>query len=988
MEPPVSIEDSSAQSPNQLPDEVHTEPASQQESAGRQIGLGSLSGLRATMANAVASTHQTVAQSGGMQVLGGARRALSMAGDVHRTFTQREAEHSEQAGGEDGGSPFASLPEVFQNEACTEPSDGSLTVGQKSRAMLETFRTTATKVITDGQETLVQLPSSTHILQGASKVFARCQEVERGASAASAGQHGQAVLGEEHCVSRPAETRLADSVIQEVTSTGPTDASVDDSQDVGKLQQPITIVEEATEAVSQLPTNMSETIQSMVRRPTDTESDVDASGQVITNAVSIPACVDEAQDTAGGQQTITNIEGSQDAVLQLGGEDSSRAQAEPTSLGASFGDRPNASHASATSGGAGLVSRLHGSVTTAFASRQEALTKSLTRRVQTSDGLNDSPQSDGTADAPFLEASAVCQQKVDQREARSLSNVIANARAVGTAASTVAVVGSTHIQHGVRHAITEAKEAHTAISQAIAEDGAQGALTTTAGYGAQAALTSYVVYQGAKSAVVEKAIEAGAMAAGAVTERIDPEKHKLAHACAIQVQECARIGAQHAATHGESLVRRSYEAYKATDEAVKNIVDESYRALPEVHRQAIMERKQSVQEAKESAKAMLLDLSVPVRRSIIANVGAVLKKNATSDPDMWMWMRRVVAMVMDDFWADVDVEVEKGLQLTILSDLDKEQLDAPVSGKWTSLMCCCCLRSRAFVLYHFLPCDKSIFGMLKDPAYLFFLGVTLVPSWSVRVAFFSLILTLLAVAPDGVDEYQLVSFILSTKGMQFLTAGVLLNALGSAQYYYAIHFCELSPECIDKHTPGQSEPVLFAVIDFVGSVLLVWVAFVLLPCSRKHGTLARRAEYLERIKPAWKAASRTEVEMVVSRQRCCTCCCAGPKMQGGRILRLLWWDLGCFLLCCSGLVVLQGLTGCSVGSAEFLANLYWCRVAYSMLTVPFFLFGLPGIRQVLTHAEPTGFSWTGRCVPLMIGVQRTDVAPAKQPLLGTRLEQE
>merc|ERR1719486_858488 len=37
------------------------------------------------------------------------------------------------------------------------------------------------------------------------------------------------------------------------------------------------------------------------------------------------------------------------------------------------------------------------------------------------------------------------------------------------------------------------------------------------------------------------------------------------------------------------------------------------------------------------------------------------------------------------------------------------------------------------------------------------------------------------------------------------------------------------------------------------------------------------------------------------------------------------------------------------------------QVLYGLLSAPFFLFTLPGLQRVLTHAMPTGYDRRGRC---------------------------
>jgi len=317
--------------------------------------------------------------------------------------------------------------------------------------------------------------------------------------------------------------------------------------------------------------------------------------------------------------------------------------------------------------------------------------------------------------------------------------------------------------------------------------------------------------------------------------------------------------------------------------------------------------------------------------------------------------------------------------LNIMRDLSQPEPQTPAARGQAGMFRNMLLWCRGFILYHFLPSDKSIFGMFKDPVYLVFLAITCFPFYSFRVAFFAMLLGLLAAAPDNVDEYQLVSFILSSKGMQLFT-GILLNAYGSAQYYCAIHFCNQSLECIETHTPGQGEPALFAIFDYFCSVLLVWVAFGLLPYSSKHGLLAQMRQNSSNVYLQTLESKENDLEQMGE----------GAKKRGGRLFRILWWDAVWFSFCSCGLLVLELLTGYPLGTPGFLANLFWCRVAYSALSAPFFIFCLPGVRQLLTHAEPTGFSRSGYCEPLLIGRRRRvqaamaqASASATQPLLDT-----
>lgn len=555
--------------------------------------------------------------------------------------------------------------------------------------------------------------------------------------------------------------------------------------------------------------------------------------------------------------------------------------------------------------------------------------------------------------------------------------VATTAQEVGQAVSSAAVLGGQNVREGAQQAVDFAQLAHQDLSCAAQEGGSKAVLQKSIGYTAKAAVTSYAAFQGAKSMAIEKSVEAGLMAAQAISENLEDETKQRLSDQANQVLDYAHIGAQQAASKGEELLSIGYTQYNTASQTVNEVVEEAYRSLPEERRQALEASRSKMNEAKEHAKAVALELSKPVRQRIIASIGDVLKRSAVEDPDMWGWVRRLVVLALDDFWADVELEVEHALELNLMRDLSQAEPQPPPAQGLADIFRNVFMRCRSFVLYHFLPCDKSIFGMFKDPVYLIFLAITCFPFYSFRVFFFAMLLGLLVIAPDGVDEYQLVSFILSSKGMQFFT-GVVLNAYGSAQYYCAIHFCNLSQECIDRHTPGQGEPAFFAIVDYFCSVLLVWVAFGLLPYSSKHGLLAQMRQQ----------SSNVYVQALESKEKDLEQRGEGAKKRGGRLFRILWWDAMWFSVCSCVLLVLEICTGYPPGSPGFLANLFWCRVAYSTVSAPFFVFCLPGVRQLLTHAEPTGFSRSGYAEPLLIGRRRRvreSTAPASasatQPLL-------
>jgi len=348
--------------------------------------------------------------------------------------------------------------------------------------------------------------------------------------------------------------------------------------------------------------------------------------------------------------------------------------------------------------------------------------------------------------------------------------------------------------------------------------------------------------------------------------------------------------------------------------------------------------------AREKARAEFLEVSAPMRSKVLGSLKLRIRTSLLADPDMWPCVRSAGTALVDEMLADVEKEIERSLQAALL----QQQRDANEPGPSGGVFCPW-YRLRAFVLHHYLPHDKMLFGKLKDPAYVLLYLATLVPAHGVRVCIFALLLLML-VLPGRPDEFQLINFILLCKGMQFLTSGLIQLAVGAGKYFacYSGAKAELL-ECVDRHGPGAGDGIGLAV-DYLGSIALVWVAFGLLGRSEKHGPDRHQAATAEEAEKAEKA--------------------------GGRLRSLLVYDRTCFFLSNLWLLALtactcpqhfvgpagRGLRGLA-GDPQFSANIYWCCVGYSVLSMPFAPFMVSGLQEVMTHCYATGFNRHGACVP-------------------------
>mmetsp|Transcript_44130 Transcript_44130/g.116758 ORF Transcript_44130/g.116758 Transcript_44130/m.116758 type:complete len:790 (+) Transcript_44130:117-2486(+) len=357
---------------------------------------------------------------------------------------------------------------------------------------------------------------------------------------------------------------------------------------------------------------------------------------------------------------------------------------------------------------------------------------------------------------------------------------------------------------------------------------------------------------------------------------------------------------------------------------------------------------------KKRAMESLLHNSAPVLKRTLGDLGDVLKENATADPDMWTWVRPLIRTIISSLWEDIEMEIEAGLKIAVLKkpelETEKERRShdpALARGlRWMGL------KIRAFVLSHYLPHNKSIFGRFKDPIYLLMVASTMLPVFGIRVFFFSAILVML-LFPGPPDEFQLINFILIFKGTQFFTTGVILGYFGAISYYACYLFGgDDLRECIDTQGPGAKDWLSSLLFDYVGSMCLVWIAFLALPLSKRHW----HSHYV--------LGSSTPVEKP---PEVYCFCLKGVPGRGGRLRRLLRYDLAMFLF--SSLiflpVYLAGEHNLEPSHRTFTRakqTIFWCRILYSIFSLPFVIFVIPGLGRVLTHSVTTGYDSTGACL--------------------------
>jgi len=396
---------------------------------------------------------------------------------------------------------------------------------------------------------------------------------------------------------------------------------------------------------------------------------------------------------------------------------------------------------------------------------------------------------------------------------------------------------------------------------------------------------------------------------------------------------------------------------------------------------------------KKDAERKLFDLAGPVRDAVLLALREAVKKGALADPDMCNCVRNRFEELIDLFWDDLLATVSKSMEDAKQSAVGNQTTDVNILAELGDEPCLLGPRWwRAKILYHLLPFDLSIFGNFRDPFYYPLLILMCMPCFSflppplnyipVRVPFFTLYLVLVVTGCPA-DEFQLVQYIMSIKGLQFICSGIGMMCYAAYTYYMCVH--PGGKHTCDDYGPGAAYPVVVSIIDWFGTCVLVWIAFLWLPCSVRSAGIRDPVEEQEEEQEAVVRAE-SQGESGNSSSGCCGSL-EYSKEKGGRLRAWLGYDLTTFVLSVVAFYLLlcidkgnlrphgkpsQGWPSPKeISTMEAIEQsghvaVYWARVIYALFSLPFLLFWIPGLQGILTHTRMTGYNRKGLCVPYML----------------------
>merc|ERR1719362_832058 len=299
-----------------------------------------------------------------------------------------------------------------------------------------------------------------------------------------------------------------------------------------------------------------------------------------------------------------------------------------------------------------------------------------------------------------------------------------------------------------------------------------------------------------------------------------------------------------------------------------------------------------------------------------------------------------------------------------------------------------------FFRYRLFPYNKGIWECLRDPIFVVMNVLCYVPFFGIWSWMFLVIFLII----DKKDEYQLVYFILSFKGCQFFSWGIVKGLVGFMQYFACVTFPKVTemanginvpdPERCMTSGPGMGELYWILVASWLTPLVLVWLSLFLLRFAEEKGRstlgLLEEAEDEKRAKEEAKAAqgednadnaadaiesqiSGTPSEKSLKDRKAKT-------SSGGYLPRMVIFDFVIFVLVVLLLVVIvltqphqepttavTTLFNAGKDDWQVKQTFYCCQFIYGLFSIVFVPFNLPFLQAVLTHSVPTAYDEKGRC---------------------------
>jgi hypothetical protein len=234
---------------------------------------------------------------------------------------------------------------------------------------------------------------------------------------------------------------------------------------------------------------------------------------------------------------------------------------------------------------------------------------------------------------------------------------------------------------------------------------------------------------------------------------------------------------------------------------------------------------------------------LPHSDATLLKLGSKWRNNVTNDYYMPSLVSAAIGGFVERIWMEVQLQVMQLVKgILNVHTLEKYE-DAAIHNH--VVVCNCCNRLTAWYRYHMDPFDKTIWGRIRDPIYVIFTVLNLVP----YLGFQTVLYLIKLVAIETKDDFQCIQYIESFKGLQFVQS--LFYVVRGVVSYLQCAGLEDNNTCSSdgpgvipddgfvcsnlNKIGGTNVCFIISAGEYLAKVVLVYVAFFLLSNSVSLG---------------------------------------------------------------------------------------------------------------------------------------------------------
>ncbi|EAR89534.2 transmembrane protein, putative (macronuclear) [Tetrahymena thermophila SB210] len=431
---------------------------------------------------------------------------------------------------------------------------------------------------------------------------------------------------------------------------------------------------------------------------------------------------------------------------------------------------------------------------------------------------------------------------------------------------------------------------------------------------------------------------------------------------------------------GNDALKNAIKKASGQINEIKNTVSNEYSAMDQKYKDIMRQQKDKfniwIRLKVENAILKILEKQKPKVKRLV------------TDPYMFKSIKQVIHDMVDEIWPSIEESIKdalkpEGYERMPINIVEEKPKINCLLYPWYLL--------KSWYLYTTTAYNRTIWQKIRRFSWWFILLINLFPLYGASSFLYGFYFLLI----DKQDEWQLLLYIVSFKKMQFFSVGVTGSLLGYALFFFCSTVNDYNSvsdyyKC-KNNGPGSKINIVSDIVGFLLQIVLCWIAFLLLPCSKQKGQILyatmkknfQNKQLLDNIRKSELDLSKNQSQnqAVIDEQNQTKiyninynnsqiqneedenqetdfCCLKLSQKKGGRIKFFMIYDIFIFAICLA-LIILALIFYDDSEDWQKYQFVYLMKTVYGFFNFPWLVFLFSPMMKLLTKAKETGYDRYG-----------------------------